>query len=259
MLDKKIDDIILDTTYLNESISLKKNKFAVSNSKEPLFICYNNITDSYIFPENLKLFNENNIEQNVDKFCFLCKKLFSNKYKLKYHINEHHLKLFYGECPYCKIKTNRLSQHLYNCKLYDNKKSKKKKIENNNSKNSSINFIKKYDIISTTKNIYFNTTNNSSNKILNDFLIMKDYLIGEGIFGKVYFGINTKSFTPVAIKIQKDKYRQNSLIKEKELLVLLNDTNKFPKYYHDDTDAEFVLLESLNGPNLETLKSYCGG
>lgn len=72
-------------------------------------------------------------------------------------------------------------------------------------------------------------------------------MLGEGASLKVLFAINVKSYLPMAAKFL------NYLLPEMKILKSLNGENELKKFFfHENYDDEFILIESLLGPNLKT-------
>ena len=114
-------------------------------------------------------------------------------------------------------------------------------------------------------NDYNITQSNKNNKnpiqILN-FSYYSEDCIGTGYFGSVYFGIERNKKTPVAIKIYKNKEKINiSANREIDFMVKLKDEPYFPKIIDSIIfeNKNFVLIESLLGPNLRVLLNFMGG
>lgn len=123
-----------------------------------------------------------------------------------------------------------------------------------NSKNAAINenindiIIKNfYDIINTHE--YFS---------LNNYFILKYFVLGQGKYGTIWFGIDVKNANPVAIKAQNNTASYNSFDLE---ISVMNKLRKykifsilFNKFYLND---KIYLIETLHLPTIAKFKSFC--
>lgn len=221
--------------------SLKKKKVQLTGDK--IFYIY-------------KIININ----DAKKFrCIKCNKVFTNLFTLKRHISQIEFRIrnkcflcgkFYPRVkehyPHCKSKNNYYFNN--NIKDIETKKNPDKKIYNTTFNLEKITDKYSNDLISTIRN----------NPIDNSFLYFPDFLIGEGTFGAVVFGINTKNNTPVAVKVQKSSSNHDYLENEYNILKSLNDNTIMSKvYYHEKNDEGTLLIESLIGPSLDKLFKFC--
>ena len=95
---------------------------------------------------------------------------------------------------------------------------------------------------------------------LANYFILKNCVLGQGKYGTVWFGLNTKNGAPVAIKAQNNN-KTNSIF-ELEIAVM----NKLKKYkifssLHDNfkLNDKIYLIETIHLPNIEKFKCFCGG
>jgi len=155
-------------------------------------------------------------------------------------------------------------------KSQDNKENCEKYIINKNIKNGD-NFQKINNQINNKEKergnndmISLNTKNsNDTNKMpdmCGEYIYDEKFLIGEGSFGKVFFGKHKSSNKKVAIKIPKDrKYNQNFIDKEIKYIKMLQNEKGFPKPLNTYLiNGKNIIVESLLGPNLYNLFIYCG-
>lgn len=226
----------------------KKNKQSAKKKKSQyaghqIFFIYKNI-------------NINNIKKFV---CIKCNKIFTNLFTLKRHISQIEFKIR-NKCLFCGKFYTRVKEHYPHCKTRNNhyfnnyiKNNKNKNNIDNTKYNNTFNLDKitdKYsnDLISTIKNLPIN----------NSFLYFPEFLIGEGTFGAVVFGINTKANIPVAVKVQKSSSDHDYLEMEYNILKSLKDNTAMAKvYYHEKNKEGNLLIESLIGPNLQNLFKFC--
>ena len=108
---------------------------------------------------------------------------------------------------------------------------------------------------------YFHIILNNRNTIVNLFHLFYNLILGQGAYGKVYFGISLKEKAPVAIKVlNKNNLNELTAYKEKQILINLKKFNLTPLFYElFPIDNKLYLIESLHGPDLRKLKKFCGG
>lgn len=226
----------------------KKNKQSLRNNKIQLTRCKRFYIYKIINIDNTKKFR-----------CIRCNKIFTNLFTLKRHISQIEFKIR-DKCLFCGKFYPRVKEHYPHCKeknIYNfNNYNKDNKNKNNIDKKmytTTFNLDKildmySKDLISTIRNLPINDS----------FLYFPDFLIGEGTFGAVVFGINTKTNTPVAVKVQKSSSDHDYLEIEYNLLNSLEDNTLMPKvYYHEKNEEGNLLIESLIGPSLEKLFKFC--
>ena len=89
--------------------------------------------------------------------------------------------------------------------------------------------------------------------------MFEKFCLGKGIFGTTYFGINSKTYLPVVIKVQHEYLTTDYLLPETEVLIALKDNEEFPRYFlYDYLNKKYFIIESLYGPNLQSLLNLCG-
>ena len=204
-------------------------------------------------------------KKNLNKFsnfyykCNLCGKLFPRFYRLKRHAVQVEFNLLLS-CPYCNKKVKRLDEHAKFCKELLAKKtncltnkldSDKNKASNNN---PILNFNPNFIISKIIDNL---KEKNEFFEINNSFIYFK-YIIGEGSYGMVGFGIKLDDNTPIAVKIQKNTNKEDVLKIEYDILKKFPEYYPFPKaFYHESNNLGNILVESLAGPSLAKLYEFC--
>ena len=106
----------------------------------------------------------------------------------------------------------------------------------------------------------------SENSInIGPYIYYKNYKLGYGSFGEVYYGTNRDSTDEYAIKIQKkgiDDDKVDTLCREVSYLETLENIEGFPKKIYFDQgfnmDDPDILVESLLGPSLDKLLKFNG-
>lgn len=97
------------------------------------------------------------------------------------------------------------------------------------------------DYIQLNENYYFN----------------KNYIIGSGGFGKVYYGTDANRTTDYAVKMESTKFPDN-LGYEHDMLKKFNGLPGFPKvFYRGETKKYRYLVQSLLGPSLDKFFGFC--
>ena len=185
-------NILESTMYSTEPNLFKKNTFHFNKYIFPLFIVFNEKTKKYTLPSKITHYSNNKINVISDTFCILCSKNFSNKFKLKYHIEEHHLKLYYTKCPYCKEFSN------------------------------NINFLYSglFEPSTLIKKILDKIIGSSNSKTFDKYIIKTDMLLEEGTFSQVFFGINKITYSPLAAKFQKINAKRDDFLPEANFLTV---------------------------------------
>lgn len=184
-------------------------------------------------------------DTNNKYICEECKISFSLFKNLLRHKNEQHEKKNFKRCPYCLKDIPRYKEHIQRCKkcIYD-------------------------DIISSFENPDENRTLNDKKQQLSKNLFFEfstykafDVKIGEGSFGKVFYGINHKNSFPLALKFFKNNNYDFYLFKrEIDYITIFKDQKFFPKiYYYEFSDNKKIIVQTLLGPNLRKLADLCGG
>ena len=106
----------------------------------------------------------------------------------------------------------------------------------------------------------------SENSInIGPYIYYKNYKLGYGSFGEVYYGTNRDSTDEYAIKIQEkgiDDDKVDTLCREVSYLETLENIEGFPKKIYFDQgfnmDDPDILVESLLGPSLDKLLKFNG-
>ena len=167
------------------------------------------------------------------------------------------------KCKYCGLSFKRAKDHEKNCIFTRMKEENldilEKDILNKHQKinestlsedfflnKSFIKYIEEFK-----ENNYFNNINDS-------YIYFNEYCIGEGSYGKVFFGLNIDINQAVAVKILIDEENNDSLIIEKTFLNNIPSKVPLPKYIGKfKHNKENYLIESLIGPSLQRLYDFC--
>ena len=114
-----------------------------------------------------------------------------------------------------------------------------------------------HDII--VNNIY-NILKNNKFLSIEHYFMFQNLIIGGGTYGTVYFGIDIKSAKPVAIKASNEEKRNKTLEVEISLMKKLSKHKLFSKIFdYYILDNKIFLIETLQGPDINKLKNFCGG
>ena len=83
--------------------------------------------------------------------------------------------------------------------------------------------------------------------------------LGEGAFGKLYVGVNTKTGEEVAVKLERLNSQTSTLNYESKVLKLLQGHHGIaPSILWFGVEGEYnCLVMELLGPNLEQLFNFC--
>ena len=97
--------------------------------------------------------------------------------------------------------------------------------------------------------------------MINNYYFCQDLLIGEGSYGKAYFGVNKEDFCPVAVKEMpiRSGY-ENYYKKEASRLKKISENDLFPKmlgFYH--SDSAYYIIEDWKGLNMKQFLDFYGG
>ena len=135
---------------------------------------------------------------------------------------------------------------------------------NNNINNKKINpndiYVQQNNIDNQNNNNN-NKSNNNENKIseIGDYICYTQNQIGSGSFGQVLYGIHKHSSLEVAVKIINSETSQDSIQKELKYTKQLQTIKGFPTIYsHCIYDKNNIFIESLLGPSLDKLFTFCG-
>jgi len=214
--------------------------------------------------------DDNNSEMNLNinfsktQFfrCTFCGKYFQQLFNLKRHIFEVEYKIM-EKCEYCGLSFKRAKDHEKNCIFTRMKKENlftfEKNIINKNQKINESSLSKEFDLNkSFLKYIDEFKENNFFYKINDSYIYFNEYCIGEGSYGKVFFGLNIDINQPVAVKILIDEENKDSLITEKTVLNNIPGKSTLPKFFGKfKHQKENFLIESLIGPSLKRLYDFC--
>jgi serine/threonine protein kinase len=104
-------------------------------------------------------------------------------------------------------------------------------------------------------------TDNSKTPIsCGDYIYYEKFQIGVGSFGKVFCGKNKTTNNKVAIKVPNDdKVNKAASDQEIRYTKMMEKEQGFPILYHTYLiDKKSIIIESLLGPSLDKLFTYCG-
>ena len=194
--------------------------------------------------------------------CTFCGKYFQQLFNLKRHISEveNNIK---EKCKYCGLTFKRAKDHEKNCKFAGMKEENISVLEKDAiKKNKKINestLSLEFDLNkSLIKFINEFKENNLFYNINDSYIFFNDYCIGEGSYGKVFFGLNIDLNQAVAVKILIDEENNDSLIIEKTVLNNIPSKAPLPKFLGKfKHNKENYLIESLIGPSLQRLYDFC--
>ena len=220
---------------------------------------------------NKKLKRDNSppeINKNKKKKLFVSQKIISNSNENNYNeniinnknINENNNNLIKNNNQALIIIKNKVEE------INKNEIDQKNIINNvinNNINNKKINpndiYVQQNNIDQNQNNN--NKNNNNENKIneFGDYICYTQNQIGSGSFGQVLYGIHKYSSLEVAVKIINSETSQDSIQKELKYTKQLQTIKGFPTiYYHCTYDKNNILIESLLGPSLDKLFTFCG-
>lgn len=89
-----------------------------------------------------------------------------------------------------------------------------------------------------------------------NFIYFKNFELGKGSYGNVYYGLNTKTKQEVAVKLYSEKSDEIKVDFECCLCKDYETLSLSPKIYYFSF-ADKICVQSLLGPNLETLYNFC--
>jgi serine/threonine protein kinase len=97
---------------------------------------------------------------------------------------------------------------------------------------------------------------------MNDIKIDSKYkivsILGEGAYGKVYAGVNTRTREEVAIKLEKIHDTVPLLEYEYNVLAKMDGEKGFPVIHFFGTEGDYIcLVTSLLGPDFLRLFKFC--
>ncbi len=195
--------------------------------------------------------------------CFICSKLFKNKYSLSRH-------LYFTKCLkqksnnfYSKSKFNHFAEPIKNIltianpslrsfeKDFINKKKEPSSFYNYDTFNNNIN-KDNLGFNADTINFFKNHINYNPSELL----LSEKNVLGEGHFGKVYCSTYKNQSSLVAVKLTKNNLKE--AINEINLLNCLININGVPKVIDFLTNNnKSMIIENLCGPSLDKLHWFC--
>ena len=232
---------------------------------------YNNKKKLPIFLTNkFHLKTDNNSEMNLKLSfadgqifrCTFCGKNFQQLFNLKRHIYEVEFKIK-EKCKYCGLSFKRAKDHEKNCistrMKEENSYILEKNINNKKRKLNESTLSQEFDLNkSFIKCIDEFKKNNLFYNINDSYIFFNEYCIGEGSYGKVFFGLNIDINQPVAVKILINEENKNTFIIEKTVLNNIPSKAPLPKFFGEfKLKKENYLIESLIGPSLQRLYDFC--
>ena len=202
-----------------------------------------------------------NLDSNLFLFnCTKCGRSFDDFFLLKRHVLQVEFKIKF-KCKFCLKYFKRVNEHYPHCSSYfsshfnclRNLRDKKNEYRQRHKKDTSFN------INQIIKGFFEEFKSKEKYNIVEDsFIYFPDFIIGEGSFGVVVFGVKLDDLTPVAVKVQKRSYGENDLKIEKEILSLFQENLPFPRLYYYETNINGnLLIEALMGPTLKKLFKFC--
>lgn len=193
--------------------------------------------------------------------CNICFDKFTSAFALNRHINSVHLNKKI-RCKYCGNKFSRINDH-YKC-------CKKLIMKENNEFLSNLR-IDNFGNIDYYKNSINNGKANSSYKgkipikligkkncgKVDEYIYFKNRVIGKGAYSTVYYGFNFNSFYEIAVKEFSSLSNPIRVRNEIKVLKKLEGMPHFPSIFKYDKKSGKI-IESLMGPTLKKLFSWCG-
>ena len=238
-------------------ISKKARKYRSTN-RIPKFIIYSLVYKTI----NSKKKNKN--KSSSKKFFFQCniyKKIFKAFLKLKRHFIEveYNIKI---KCKFCGLKVKRIAEHHKTCKkMNNNKKNILLFSHSDYASDIKDNNLFQLNNINDIVSILIDDLKNKHKyyEVTDKYIYFHDYIIGEGNYGLVTFGVKIDDNSPVAVKLQLESNGKDELNTEKDILNSFPFYYPFPKfYYHEVADIGNILIQSLTGPSLDKLYKFCG-
>ncbi len=103
-----------------------------------------------------------------------------------------------------------------------------------------------FDISIITKQSIAEFINQNEYKKLNEnYIYFPNFLLGEGTYSRVVFGLKIDTNLPVSIKVQKYAHSSNDLKFETEVLLKISSKINFPQlFYYEINRAGNLLIES---------------
>lgn len=211
--------------------------------------------------------NNSNKESKNDKsiansfVCGYCGKSFGENWVLTRHIIQVEQKKM-EKCNICGKECTRLKEHINmfhpsKKSIFINSKASNNEFLIENVIKENI-IIEPFSLIQIMTSIYDKLINQDEINYINKFVNFNSLVLGIGKFSKVNFGCNKETKEPVAIKTQIFDPIGNIYIEECKILKKLDKSIFFPKFkYFQKKDGKNILVESLFGPTLDRLFSFC--
>lgn len=213
-------------------------------------------------------YNKNTNDESNNKkteytsfICEYCGKSFVENWVLTRHIIQVEKKIM-EKCYICGKDCTRLKEHINafhpskKCAFISSSSSNKEFLIENVIKENIIN--EPFSINQIMKNIYDDFIISKEVNQINKFACFNNFVLGKGKFSKVNFGCNKETKEPVAIKMQIYDPIGNIYEEECKILKKLENSIFFPKFkYFHKQKGKNILIESLFGPNLDKLFSFC--
>lgn len=115
------------------------------------------------------------------------------------------------------------------------------------------------DISSIIKNNLYNILSENEYISLNSYFLFKKFMIGLGKYGTVWIGLNLKEANFIAIKSQNNDTSEKYFELEALIMQNLKKYKIFSKLYDKlIINNRIYLVQSLNCPNLDKFKKFCG-
>ena len=227
-----------------------------TNKDYPIFIIYT------ITKENSLINNEVN-SNNSEIFSFNCSKC-GKSFKNFFLLKRHFIEVEYNKkekCNFCKQYFKRVKEHQIHCSAKNSNFNQiMTNIDSNINRSSTIiGSNDGFDIGIITKQFIAEFINQNEYKKLNEnYIYFPNFILGEGTYGRVVFGLKIDTNLPVSIKVQKYAHSSNDLKIEAEVLLKISAKINFPQlFYYEINRAGNLLIESLLGPDLSKLFKFC--
>lgn len=107
------------------------------------------------------------------------------------------------------------------------------------------------------KNLY-DILQNNEYLAIKKYFVLKNFILGCGEYGTVWFGINLANAEAVALKFQNNINSKDSFILEIKIMEKLKKHNIFAKFIDKLIfNNKIILVETLLGPDLDKLITFC--
>lgn len=212
---------------------------------------------------------------NVLLFCPHCAYKTNKTFNFDRHIKTHKSKKIFAINKTYKFKMNDKSNFISdsnnfifnNNKIEPSKKNNKQKINKdiNTEKNvldlsKKNNYVDSLEYFRILKHLFLpNDHLNSQELDFQNYYVYDNHVLGHGSFGNIFLGSDKKTGIRVAIK-QIEESLYFSYKREKMILTNIRGTGNFPEFYDSiEMPKHLYIIESLNGPTIQTLIKICGG